>query len=128
MTRSRARIDPLLEMLGGLAVAAVLGFAGWRASLGTSSIGDFAGFVAALLIASRPLRALGSLNAALQEGLAGLARVFTVIDETPAIAERPGAGKLPAGRGRLVFDRCPLRLPGRAARAARPVLRRRARA
>jgi len=104
MTRSRARIDPLLEMLGGLAVAAVLGFAGWRAALGSSSIGDFAGFVAALLIASRPLRALGSLNAALQEWLAGLVRVFSVTDERPGIAERPGAAALPPGRGRLVFE------------------------
>jgi subfamily B ATP-binding cassette protein MsbA len=104
MSRSRARIDPLLELLGGLAVAAVLGFAGWRAALGSSSIGDFAGFVAALLIASRPLRALGSLNAALQEGLAGLARVFAVIDEQPGVAERLGAVALPAGRGRVVFD------------------------
>ena len=104
MTRSRARIDPLLEMLGGLAVAAVLGFAGWRAALGTSSIGDFAGFIAALLIASRPLRALGNLNAALQEGLAGLARVFAVIDEQPGVAERSGAVALPAGPGRVVFE------------------------
>jgi subfamily B ATP-binding cassette protein MsbA len=103
MSRSRARIDPMLEMLGGLAVAAVLGFAGWRAALGNSSIGDFTGFVAALLIASRPLRALGSLNAAVQEGLAGLARVFAVIDEVPSIAERPDAAVLPPGRGRVEF-------------------------
>ena len=99
MSRSRARIDPLLEMLGGLAVAAVLGFAGWRAALGSSSIGDFAGFVAALLIASRPLRALGSLNAALQEGLAGLARVFAVIDEA-AGHRRAARGGGAAGRAR----------------------------
>jgi subfamily B ATP-binding cassette protein MsbA len=104
MSRSRARIDPVLEMLGGLAVAAVLGFAGWRAALGSSSIGDFAGFVAALLIASRPLRSLGSLNAALQEGLAGLVRIFAVIDEKPGIAERPGAAALPPGRGRVAFE------------------------
>ncbi len=104
MTRSRARIDPLLEMLGGLAVAAVLGFAGWRAALGTTSIGDFAGFIGALLIASRPLRALGNLNAAVQEGLAGLARVFAVIDELPGVAEHPGAVALPAGPGRVVFE------------------------
>jgi subfamily B ATP-binding cassette protein MsbA len=104
MTRSRGRIDPLLEMLGGLAVAAVLGFAGWRAAQGSSSIGDFAGFVAALLIASRPLRALGSLNAALQEGLAGLVRVFSVIDEPPGIAARPGAVALAAGPGRVAFE------------------------
>ena len=80
MNRSRARIDPLLEVLGGTAVAAVLGFAGWRAASGGSTLGNFTGFITALLIASRPLRALGSLNAALQEGLAGLVRVFRVID------------------------------------------------
>ena len=95
----RSRIDPVLEVLGGLAVAAVLGFAGWRAALGASTLGDFAGFVAALLIASRPLRSLGILNAALQEGLAGLVRVFAVIDERPThrrAARRGGA----AGRAR----------------------------
>ena len=105
MTRTRSAVDPLLEVLGGAAVAAVMGFAGWRAAVGTSTVGNFTGFVAALLIASQPLRALGSLNAAVQEGLAGLARVFSVVDEPPGIQERPGAAALPAGSGRVVFER-----------------------
>lgn len=105
MSRSRARVDPLLEVLGGTAVAAVIGFAGWRASQGNGSVGEFTGFVAALLMAAQPLRALGSMNAALQEGLAGLERVFAVIDEPPGIVDRPGAPPLPPGRGRVVFDR-----------------------
>ena len=104
MTRSRARVDPLLEVLGGAAVAAVIGFAGWRAAVGTNTIGNFTGFVAALLIASRPLRALGSLNAAVQEGLAGLSRIFTVLDEKPLILDAPNAVPLPPGRGHVVFD------------------------
>ncbi len=104
MTRSRARLDPLLEVLGGTAVAAVIGFAGWRAAQGGGGVGNFTGFVAALLIASQPLRALGSMNAALQEGLAGLARVFRVIDEPPGIVERFGAPPLPPGHGRVRFD------------------------
>ena len=103
MSRSRSAVDPLLEVLGGAAVAAVMGFAGWRAATGTSTVGNFTGFVAALLIASQPLRALGSLNAAVQEGLAGLARVFSVVDEPPGIVQRPGAAALPPGSGRLVF-------------------------
>ena len=103
MTRNRARLDPLLEVLGGTAVAAVIGFAGWRAALGDGGIGNFAGFVSALLLAAQPLRALGSLNAALQEGLAGLARVFQVVDQAPAINDRPGAGPLPPGPGRVTF-------------------------
>ena len=105
MARSRARIDPLLEVIGGAAVAAVIGFVGWRAAQGDGSLGHFTGFVTALLIASRPLRALGSLNAALQEGLAGLVRVCAVFDEPTAIAERPGARALPPGAAQFTFLR-----------------------
>ncbi len=104
MIRTRSAVDPMLEVLGGAAVAAVMGFAGWRAAVGASTVGNFTGFVAALLIASQPLRALGSLNAAVQEGLAGLARVFSVIDEPPGITELPGAAPLPPGGGRVVFE------------------------
>jgi len=104
MTRNRAGLDPFLEVLGGAAVAAVLSFAGWRAIHGGSTLGNFSGFVAALLLASRPVRALGALNSAVQEGGAGLARVFSIIDEPPRIQERAGAAPLPAGQGHLVFD------------------------
>jgi subfamily B ATP-binding cassette protein MsbA len=104
MNRSRARVDPFLEMLGGVAVAAVLGFAGWRAANGGNTLGDFTGFVSALLLASRPVRALGALNSALQEGMAGLVRVFGVVDETPNIVDAPDARTLPAGRGHLRFE------------------------
>jgi len=104
MTRNRARVEPFLEALGGIAVAAVLSFAGWRAINGGSTLGSFAGFVSALLLASRPVRALGTLNSALQEGSAGLNRVFGIIDEEPRIVERAGAVALPPGHGHLVFD------------------------
>ena len=103
MNRSRARVDPFLEVLGGVAVAAVLGFAGWRAANGGNTLGDFTGFVSALLLASRPVRALGALNSALQEGMAGLVRVFGIIDEKPGIVDLPDARPLPAGRGHLVY-------------------------
>ena len=102
--RSRSRVDPLLEVLGGAAVAAVLGFVGWRAAHGTGTLGDFTAFVTALLLASQPLRALGNLNSAMMEGVAGLERVFGVIDEPNGVVELPGAVALPPGQGRLVFD------------------------
>ncbi len=104
MTRNRAFLDPMLEVLGGTAVALVIGFAGWRAATGAGGIGNFSGFISALLLAAQPLRALGSLNAALQEGLAGLVRVFRVVDERPSVQDLPGAGTLPRGPGRLRFE------------------------
>jgi subfamily B ATP-binding cassette protein MsbA len=103
MMRGRARLDPMLEVLGGSAVALVIGFAGYRNAIGASGLGNFTGFIAALLIASRPLRALGSMNAALQEGMAGLARVFAVIDEPATISDGQAAHALPAGPGLVEF-------------------------
>jgi subfamily B ATP-binding cassette protein MsbA len=104
MTRTRARLDPMLEVLGGVAVALVIGFEGWRNATGDNGVGNFMGFISALLIASRPLRALGTMNAAVQEGLAGLVRVLSVIDEPAAIADAPGAQPLPAGPGTVAFE------------------------
>ena len=104
ITKSRSRVEPVLEVLGGIAVAAVITFEAWRATVSDHTLGDFSAFVGALLLAARPLRALGSLNAALQEGLAGLVRVFAVLDEPARIRETPDARPLPAGRGHVRFD------------------------
>ncbi len=104
ITRSRSRVDPLLEVLGGGAVAAVLGFVGWRSAHGTGTLGDFTAFITALLLAAQPLRALGNLNASMQEGNAGLERVFRIIDEPNGVADRDSATTLPPGHGRLEFD------------------------
>jgi len=104
MTRVRSRLDPMLEVLAGVAVALVIGFEGWRNAVGGGGVGNFMGFISALLIAARPLRALGTMNSAVQEGLAGLVRVFAVIDEPPAIADAPGAKPLPAGPGEVAFE------------------------
>jgi subfamily B ATP-binding cassette protein MsbA len=115
MTRVRARLDPMLEVLGGVAVAMVIGFEGFRSATGAGGVGNFRGFISALLIASRPLRALGTMNAAIQEGLAGLVRVFDVIDEPAAIADAPGALSLPAGPGEVIFEHVAFTYPdGRA--------------
>jgi subfamily B ATP-binding cassette protein MsbA len=104
IVRNRARVEPVLEVLGGVAVAAVIGFVGWRAAIGEQTLGNFMGFVSALLIAARPVRALGTLHAAVQEGIAGLARVFAVIDERPRITDAPDARPLPAGHGHVAFE------------------------
>ncbi|KXV23579.1 ABC transporter permease, partial [Gluconobacter japonicus] len=57
IAKGRARVDPVLEVLGGTAVAVVLGFAGWRAAMGGATLGDFTAFITALLTAARPIRA-----------------------------------------------------------------------
>jgi subfamily B ATP-binding cassette protein MsbA len=93
MTQVRARLDPMLEVLGGVAVALVIGFEGWRNATGGSGVGNFMGFISALLIASRPLRALGTMN------------------EPAAIADAPDAIPLPEGPGEVVFSQVAFAYP-----------------
>ena len=104
INRARSRIDPLLEVIAGTAFALVFGFAGWQAARSGQTIGDFIGFLGALMMMSQPLRAMGNLNAAVQEGYAGLERVYAVIDTPVTIREASNAISLPAGSGQVVFD------------------------
>ena len=101
---SRARLDPILEALGGIAVAGVVALAAWRMSDGQSTIGEFMGFIGALLFAAQPIRGIGSLSTKVQEGLAAIERIYEIIDEKPAIVDRPGARPLKAETGSILFD------------------------
>lgn len=102
-TRNRARLDPMLEALGGVAVAGVVGLAYWRISSGISTVGDFMGFVTALLMAAQPIRALGNLSGKVQEGLAAAESYYQIVDEEPAIRDQPGASALRLNEGSIVF-------------------------
>jgi subfamily B ATP-binding cassette protein MsbA len=101
---ARARLDPLLEIAGGVAVAAVLALIGWRIGQGATTIGDFTGFVTALLMAAQPIRALGNLNAIVQEAIAALKRYFAVVDTAPTITDRPDAAALQVTGGEVRFE------------------------
>ncbi|MDP4022581.1 ABC transporter ATP-binding protein [Methylobacterium sp. NEAU 140] len=101
---ARARLDPLLEVGGGIAVAGVLVLVGQRVLNGDRTVGDFTGYVAALLLAAQPARALGNLNAILQEAAAALRRTFDLMDEAPTIREAPGAPALAVGPGEIRFE------------------------
>ncbi|MBY0558374.1 ABC transporter transmembrane domain-containing protein [Hyphomicrobium sp.] len=101
--RTRARMDPILEALGGIAIAGVVGFAYLRISNGISTVGDFMGFITALLMAAQPIRALGNLAGRLQEGLAAAESFYGLIDEMPTIGDKPDAKRLSVSKGQISF-------------------------
>ncbi|MCP1559554.1 UNVERIFIED_ORG: subfamily B ATP-binding cassette protein MsbA [Methylobacterium sp. SuP10 SLI 274] len=101
---ARGRLDPLMEIGGGLAVAGVLVLVGQRVMSGDRTVGDFTGYVAALLLAAQPARALGTLNAILQEAAAALTRYFALMDEQPTIRESASARPLRVSRGEIRFE------------------------
>lgn len=104
LVTEQARVDPILEVFGGLAIAGVFVFGVYLVTGGLASAGDIGGVLTLLLAASPRIRALGTLNNVVQEGLASLARIFSVIDERPAITDKSDAVVLSNPRGDIVFE------------------------
>ncbi|MEZ5994748.1 MAG: ABC transporter ATP-binding protein [Hyphomonadaceae bacterium] len=101
---NRASTVPLLEIVGGLALAGLLWIAGSRIGAQQMTLGDLIGMMGAVGIAAPSARALGQFNTLLNEGAAALGRIFGLIDEPELIADKPGARPLQIGEGRIAFE------------------------
>ncbi len=102
--RLRAFYTPLLSFLPMLAQAVTLLAGGHRVYSGDLSLGAFVAFNVYVLMLVQPLRMLGYWISEFQRAVASGERIFEVIDEPEDVAERPGAGPLPAGGGRVRFE------------------------
>ncbi|HEX3954942.1 MAG TPA: ABC transporter transmembrane domain-containing protein [Stellaceae bacterium] len=102
--RTRSRAGPMMEALGGAAIALVIFYGGDQVIAGTRTPGAFFSFITALLLAYQPVKSLATLNASLQEGLAAAQRVFEVLDIEPEIGDRPGARPLRIEGGEIRFE------------------------
>jgi subfamily B ATP-binding cassette protein MsbA len=103
-TRTRSVASPLMETLGGVAVAIVILYGGHQVIEGVRTPGAFFSFVTALLLAYQPMKTLAGLNANLQEGLAAAQRVFAVLDIEPTVRDAPGAKALAVTGGEIRFE------------------------
>jgi len=102
--RTRAAASPIMETLGGVFIAAVIFYGGSQIINNELTKGEFFAFVAAMLMAYRPLKALANLNANLQEGLAATQRVFSMLDTEPRIISKPGAPTLSVKGGEIIYS------------------------
>jgi len=85
--RAKAMTSPIMEFLGGLGVAFVLWYGGFRVISGESTPGTFFSFLAAVLMLYGPVKKLSKLNNVIQGGLAGADRVFDIINRETDIKE-----------------------------------------
>jgi subfamily B ATP-binding cassette protein MsbA len=102
--RVRSATHPIMESLGGVAIAVIIFYGGSQVVSGATTPGTFASFIAALLMAYPAMKSLANLNANLQEGLAAAQRIFTLIDAAPSIQDKPDAKHLDTIRGEVKFE------------------------
>jgi ATP-binding cassette subfamily B protein len=104
MVAAQAGMNGLVEMLAGLAIGLVVLYAGWRSFSFGDTPGQFFAFIAALLMASDPLRRLSRLQLQLTGGAAGAKMMYDLLD-MPASEKAVSAPELTVRDGEVRFER-----------------------
>jgi subfamily B ATP-binding cassette protein MsbA len=79
--QTRLGSGPIMEIISSIAIAIVVFFAGYRSMEGAITLGQFVSFLAALMLAYQPVRALAGINIGLQEGITAAKRIYEIIDQ-----------------------------------------------
>jgi ATP-binding cassette subfamily B protein len=118
MARLSNRSTPLMESLGGVAVALLALYAGYRVIYMGAMFGEFVSFIAAFLLAYEPTKRLARLNIALSSSLLGVRMFYQLVDSPDTEPEDDDKPALAVTAGRIEFARV-----GFAYRDGEPVLR-----
>ena len=85
------RMSPVMETLTGIMIAILIFYSGKLISKGELEINNFFSFLAAMMLAYQPVRALSTLTMNLNQGLSAASRILPIIDQKNNIIEILGA-------------------------------------
>lgn len=94
---------PLMEFIGGVAIAIFIWFGGKLVIGGVMTIGEFFALMTSLVVAYDPVKRIGKVNSTVQQGLAAATRIFAILDIVPAISDKPDAIELPPFKSSIEF-------------------------
>ncbi len=100
----KGRLSPLIEILSGLAVAALLFAVSWGIARGTITVADFMGLLTGVGVLSQPARLLGSTFASAAQGRVALDRIFPILDAKNEIVDKDNAISLDRAKGNIRFE------------------------
>jgi len=81
LLRTKAIGDALTIFVASLGVAGVVYVATLNEVKGSMSVGDFSGFITAMVLLMTPLKRLTNVNAMIQRGIAAASSIFSLLDE-----------------------------------------------
>lgn len=96
--------SPMMLALAGLAVAFVIWHGGSQLLEGKMTEGNLIAFITSLLMLSRPIKSLSSINSILQNAIVAMERYYKIIDEEPAQESRTDGKKLKVTSGKINFE------------------------
>ncbi|HEY1233334.1 MAG TPA: ABC transporter transmembrane domain-containing protein [Candidatus Binatia bacterium] len=90
-SRIKSIVSPSMELLASFAIGGVVWYGGWSVIGGGRTQGEFMAFMAAMFLMYGPFKGLSRTYTSVHQGLAGAERVFEILDEKPAIADKVNA-------------------------------------
>ena len=103
MTIIFTRNTPVMETLTGIMIAALIFYSGVLIKNGELDINSFFSFLAAMMLAYQPVRALAGLNIAISQGLSAVKRVLPIIDKKNKIKNNPHFPDLKIKEANVIF-------------------------
>ena len=98
------RMSPIMETLTGIMIAILIYYSGKLALKDEIEIGNFFSFLAAMMLAYQPVRALSTLNMVLKQGLSAASRILPIIDNKNKITDHEDADEISITNADIKFD------------------------
>jgi ATP-binding cassette subfamily B protein len=100
-----ARASPLMEVMGGFAIAMIVLWAGYQTIYFGVKPGALMSLIAAIALAYEPAKRLARMQITLEAGLVGVRLMYELLDTPPTINANPDGPELVVSKGEVVFDK-----------------------
>ena len=103
LARVSSRTSPIMESLGGFAIAAVVLYSGYTVIIRGNPPGSLFSFITSVIMLYEPMKRVARLHVDLSSSLFGVGLLYAFLDEKEFEADPPNAPELKVTRGRIEF-------------------------
>ena len=103
MNQIFTRNTPVMESLTGILIGVLIFYSGILIRNGELEVNNFFSFLAAMMLAYQPVRALAGLNIAINQGLSAARRVLPIIDRKSEIKDDSNFPNLDISKADIIF-------------------------
>jgi len=97
------RSSPIMETLTGIMIAILIFYSGKLVLRNEIDINNFFSFLAAMMLAYQPVRALATLNITISQGLSAANRILPIIDQKSKLIENKNDLDIKFNKGNIEF-------------------------
>ena len=98
------RMSPIMETLTGIMIAILIYYSGKLVLKNEIDVANFFSFLAAMMLAYQPVRALSTLNMTLNQGISAAARILPIIDNENKITNHKNAQDINITKAEINFS------------------------